>query len=106
MRRRDGQHSRRAGRRLTRIVDTLHFAPSSASRLVQAADVIAFLYRRVFTVQETDERSRKAKIAMWTRLVPRIQHELCWFPAANGGQQALWGRDVRQTHKGPAPGGP
>ena len=84
-------------RKLTRIVDTLHFAPSSASRLVQAADVIAFLYRRVFTVQETDERSRKAKIAMWSRLVPRIHHELCWFPAGIGGQQALWGRDVRQT---------
>jgi len=82
-------------RKLTRIVDTLHFAPSSASRLVQAADVLAFLYRRVFTVEETDERSRKAKIAMWSRLVPRIHHELCWFPAGTGGQQALWGRDVR-----------
>jgi hypothetical protein len=82
-------------RKLTRIVDTLHFAPSSSSRLVQAADVIAFLYRRVFTNQESDERSRKAKIAMWSRLVPRVHHELCWFPVANGGQQAQWGRDVR-----------
>jgi hypothetical protein len=35
-------------RRLTRIVDTLHFAPSHASRPVQAADVIAFLYRRAW----------------------------------------------------------
>ena len=50
-------------RKLTRIVDTLHFAPSNASRLVQAADVIAFLYRRVFTCEETDERSRRAKLA-------------------------------------------
>ncbi|HWB34916.1 MAG TPA: DUF3800 domain-containing protein, partial [Rugosimonospora sp.] len=41
-------------RRLSRIVDTLHFAPSRASRLVQAADVLAFLYRRVFTHGETD----------------------------------------------------
>jgi hypothetical protein len=49
----------------------------------------------VFTVQETDERSRKAKIAMWSRLAPRIHHEFCWFPAGTGGQQALWGRDVR-----------
>jgi hypothetical protein len=30
-------------RKLTRIVDTLHFAPSRASRLVQAADVITIL---------------------------------------------------------------
>ena len=71
-------------RKLTRIVDTLHFAPSHASRLVQAADVIAFLYRRSFTHEETDERSRKAKIAMWRRLQPRVQHELCWFPSPTG----------------------
>jgi len=76
-------------RKLTRIVDTLHFAPSNASRLVQAADVIAFLYRRVFASRETDERSRKAKIAMWSRLAPRIDHQLCWFPAGTEGQLAL-----------------
>jgi len=81
-------------RKLTRIVDTLHFAPSHASRLVQAADVIAFLYRRAFTHQETDERSRKAKIAMWNRLQPRVHHELCWFPSAHG-QQHLWAQDFR-----------
>ncbi|MEU1808719.1 DUF3800 domain-containing protein [Micromonospora sp. WMMD1076] len=84
-------------RKLTRIVDTLHFAPSRASRLVQAADVITFLYRRVYTHQETDERSRKAKIAMWKRLQPRVHHELCWFPShtSAGGQQALWAQDLR-----------
>lgn len=82
-------------RKLTRIVDTLHFAPSHASRLVQAADVITFLYRRVFTHQENDERSRKAKITMWRRLRPRVHHELCWFPSTGRGQQHLWGRDIR-----------
>lgn len=80
-------------RKLTRIVDTLHFAPSHASRLVQAADVITFLYRRVFTHQETDNRSKKAKVAMWKRLRPRVHHELCWFPSQWGGQQRSWGRD-------------
>ncbi len=82
-------------RKLTRIVDTLHFAPSNASRLVQAADVIAFLYRRVFACQETDERSRKAKLAMWSRLAPRVHHELRWFPTPTVDRQALWGWDVR-----------
>lgn len=80
-------------RKLTRIVDTLHFAPSSASRLVQAADVITFLYRRVFTHQETDQRSRRAKIKMWDRLVPRVHHQLCWFPSQTDGQKSRWGRD-------------
>lgn len=83
-------------RKLTRIVDTLHFAPSHASRLVQAADVITFLFRRVFTHQDSDERSRKAKVAMWKRLQPRVHHELCWFPSSgHAGQQDLWGRDFR-----------
>jgi Protein of unknown function (DUF3800) len=82
-------------RKLTRIVDTLHFAPSHASRLVQAADVIAFLYRRVFTHEETNERSRAAKVAMWGRLQPRVHHELCWFPSAKDGQQHRWATDVR-----------
>lgn len=81
-------------RKLTRIVDTLHFAPSHASRLVQAADVISFLYRRVYTHIETDERSRKAKIAMWKRLQPRVHHQLCWFPSP-GGQEHVWGQDFR-----------
>src|SRR5579875_3888843 len=79
-------------RKLTRIMDTLHFAPSNASRLVQAADVIAFLYRRVFACQESDERSRKAKLAMWNRLLPRVQHQRCWFPCKGSGQMSLWGR--------------
>lgn len=83
-------------RRLTRIVDTLHFAPSHASRLVQAADVVTFLYRRVFTHRETDERSRRAKVAMWKRLQPRVHHELCWFPSPEGdGQRHVWGQDLR-----------
>jgi hypothetical protein len=82
-------------RKLTRIVDTLHFAPSHASRLVQAVDVIAFLYRRVFTHHDIDERSRKAKLAMWARLEPKVKHQLCWFPARSDGQATAWGQDLR-----------
>ena len=81
-------------RRLTRIVDTLHFAPSHASRLVQAVDIVAFLYRRAFTHVEGDARARRAKVAMWEKLKPRVHHDLCWFPSGEG-QQNLWGRDFR-----------
>ncbi|HWS37032.1 MAG TPA: DUF3800 domain-containing protein [Actinoplanes sp.] len=82
------------GRKLTRIVDTLHFAPSHASRLVQAADMVAFLYRRVFAHLESDHRARKAKAAMWRRLEPRVEHEFCWLPTPDG-RRELWGRDLR-----------
>ena len=81
-------------RRLTRIVDTLHFAPSQASRLVQAVDVVAFLFRRTFTHVETDARARNTKVAMWKRLEPQVHHQLCWFPSVRG-QQLAWGRDLR-----------
>ena len=48
-------------RQITRVVDTLHFAPSSSSRLVQAADLIAFLTRRIAAHTETDPRSKAGK---------------------------------------------
>ena len=67
-------------RKLTRIVDTIHFAPSRASRLVQAADLIAYMARRTATHIETDERAKNANSALWARIEPKIHHNRCWFP--------------------------
>ncbi|WP_415647586.1 DUF3800 domain-containing protein [Stackebrandtia soli] len=69
-------------RQLTRIVDTLHFAPSHASRLVQAADMIAFLHRRMETHVETDERASRANLRLWERIEPKILHQHCWLPVS------------------------
>jgi Protein of unknown function (DUF3800) len=57
-------------RQITRVVDTLHFAPSTSSRLVQAADLVAFLARRIATHNETDPRAREAYATMWRRVEP------------------------------------
>lgn len=65
-------------RELTRIVDTMHFAPSSASRLVQAIDLVVFLYRRLQTHTETNERATRANAALWARIEPKIRHQDCW----------------------------
>lgn len=62
--------------KLIRIVDTIHFAPSSASRLVQAADLIAYMARRIGTHIETDERAKRANAALWERIRPKIYHNL------------------------------
>lgn len=51
--------------KLDRLLDTVHFAPSHHSRMLQAADLIAFLFRRVSTVNETDPRAEKAVGGMW-----------------------------------------
>lgn len=66
--------------KLTRIIDTIHFAPSSASRLVQAADLVAYMARRTATHVETDDRARQANAALWARIQPRIRHNWCWHP--------------------------
>lgn len=67
-------------RQITRIVDTIHFAPSKASRLVQAADLIAYLARRITTHVETDPRARQANRVLWVRIEPQIVHKGCWWP--------------------------
>jgi hypothetical protein len=65
---------------LPQLVDTIHFAPSHASRLLQAADLIAFLHRRRQTHTETDQRAQRANDLLWSRVAPRIIHEHTWLP--------------------------
>lgn len=65
---------------LPRIVDTIHFAPSHHSRLLQAADLVAFLHRRRKTHIESDARAKRANDKLWQRIVPRIQHQHTWYP--------------------------
>lgn len=63
---------------LQRIVDTLHFAPSHTSRLLQAADLIVFLHRRRELHTETDKRSERANETLWARIAPHVTHAGCW----------------------------
>ncbi|MFF3456051.1 DUF3800 domain-containing protein [Streptomyces sp. NPDC002730] len=65
---------------LPRIVDTIHFAPSKASRLLQAADLIAYLHRRLISGQDADSRARKANELLWSHVEPRVVHQQCWAP--------------------------
>jgi hypothetical protein len=81
-------------RRLSRVVDTLHFAPSSASRLVQAADMIIYLHRRMATHTESDPRATRANQALWARIEPCVLHRWCWMPFRP------------EMHEGPALAGP
>jgi hypothetical protein len=67
-------------RKLDRIVDTMHFAPSSASRLVQAADLVAFLWYRIDSGTEKDERAKRANAALWARIESKVLHCFCWTP--------------------------
>jgi hypothetical protein len=44
--------------RLDRLLDTVYFAPSHPSRLLQAADMLAYTYRRWNAQTEPDPRSQ------------------------------------------------
>ncbi|MEV4212535.1 DUF3800 domain-containing protein [Micromonospora sp. NPDC049662] len=76
-------------RQINRIVDTLHFAASHSSRLVQAVDLITFLHRRMATVAEADQRATAASARMWSWVEPLVYHARCWYP-------------VPGMHEGPA----
>jgi Protein of unknown function (DUF3800) len=65
---------------LPNILDTLHFAPSKHSRLIQAADLVTFLHRRRTTVVESDPRQRQALERLWSHVAPRVRHELLTRP--------------------------
>jgi len=67
-------------RQLTNIVDTLHFAPSDASRLVQAVDLVAFLHCRISSGADTDTRALAANRRLWKHLEPVVAHCHMWLP--------------------------
>lgn len=53
---------------LGRLLDTVHFAPSHQSRMLQAADMLAFIYRRRHTVTEQDRRAAEAMNRLWATI--------------------------------------
>lgn len=64
---------------LDRLLDTVHFAPSHQSRMLQAADMLAFIYRRHQTVTESDPRAADAMDKLW-RLV--VHDQKCRDPGS------------------------
>lgn len=63
-----------------RIVDTVYFVSSEMSRLVQAADLVAFLDQRVADVVETDKRAARANEELWSVIAPSMRKERIWKP--------------------------
>jgi hypothetical protein len=80
--------------KITRVVDTLHSAPSSASRLVRAADLIAFLYHRIATTRRgADTRADHVNQRLWALVEPLFSILACGGPER-----------TRASPKGRAPG--
>ena len=67
-------------RQITRVLDALYFAPSSSSRLLQGADLVAYLARRRAVHSETDPRAQRASDVLWGRIESLVVHDGCWWP--------------------------
>ncbi|MBB5870406.1 hypothetical protein F4553_003785 [Allocatelliglobosispora scoriae] len=65
---------------LSQIVDTLHFAPSSSSRLLQAADMVIFMHQRMERYTTDDSRALRVNKSLWDILAPSIIDSHCWLP--------------------------
>lgn len=65
---------------LTRIIDTIHFAPSTSSRLLQAADIVAFLWYRMDAGTDKDARAIKANNDLWNLMSGKVIHNWIWTP--------------------------
>lgn len=53
---------------LDRLLDTVYFAPSHPSRLLQAADILAFMYHRWNTQGNVDQRERDVMVRLWGKI--------------------------------------
>jgi len=53
---------------LDTLLDTVHFAPSHRSRMLQAADMLAFIHRRFATVKESDPRAAENMRKLWVKI--------------------------------------
>jgi hypothetical protein len=68
-------------KKITRVVDTIHFVNSNNNALVQGCDMVSFiLFRRTTTPQESDPRAEKAMQALAATIEPRLHHAWCWYP--------------------------
>jgi hypothetical protein len=67
-------------RQLTQVVDTLHFAPSNASRLLQGVDLVAFLKCRMDSLADKDTRAIETNRKLWAQVGHCLHHQQCWYP--------------------------
>lgn len=61
---------------------------------MQAIDLVTFLYRRMETHTEPNDKAKRANEQLWARIEPKVHHRGCWYPMG-----------YQQMHEGPARGG-
>jgi hypothetical protein len=64
---------------LDAVLDTIYFGPSSHSRLLQAADLLTYMYTRRKTVREADQRAQAVNDLIWERVQPMVRRDITSF---------------------------
>ncbi|MBI9115736.1 DUF3800 domain-containing protein [Sanguibacter suaedae] len=65
---------------LPHLLDTLHFAPSKHSRLLQAADLVTFMHRRRNMAVDTDPRAIATSDRIWASVADSVVRSWHWAP--------------------------
>jgi hypothetical protein len=68
-------------RTITRVLPNLRFFGSHENRLLQAADLVAFVHqRRKSVATETNARAQSAREGHWAKIAPHVVVERLWMP--------------------------
>ncbi len=66
------------------VIDTIYFTPSHSSRLVQAADLVAYIAHRYevqcYDPSKIDPKAIKACNDLWGVVSPKVQYRNTWTP--------------------------
>jgi len=65
---------------LGHVVDALEFVSSEDSRMVQAADLLAYLVHRIASKPDVTRAERRARAHLRGIVSHRVIHEFCWVP--------------------------
>ncbi|KQY58364.1 hypothetical protein ASD11_01470 [Aeromicrobium sp. Root495] len=66
--------------KLQRIVDRLEFISSDQSRMIQAADIVAYLKHRAVSRPNARRPERRARQRLWNIIDSQVAHDYCWEP--------------------------
>lgn len=62
---------------LDRIADTIHFAPSKSSRLLQAADMVSYAHLQSVK-RHPNALAQAANERIWSQLTGKVREASCW----------------------------
>lgn len=67
-------------RKISRVVDTLHFVQSKESRLIQAMDLVVFIHRRRMVHRTLKPNEKVFLDYLWGKIQAKVSYNHIWSP--------------------------